>query len=147
MKVVAVSGHFDPPHIGHLRLFQEARKLGDVLMVIVNNEHQQLLKGSTPFMPLIDRVELISALKPVDMVVRAIDEDKTVCRTLEALKPDVFANGGDRVPGNVPEDEVCTRLGIHLAYNVGGGKIRSSSEFINEIRKKTVGMDAHPLAD
>jgi len=143
MKVVAVSGYFDPPHIGHLRMFEEAKKLGDILLVIVNNEEQQKLKGSIPFMPLIDRIELLQALKPVDIVVRSIDKDKTVCSTLKALRPDIFANGGDRGQGNVPEESVCEDLGIKMVYGVGGGKVRSSSELINEVRKKTVGMDDH----
>ena len=141
MKTVVVSGYWDPPHVGHLRLFQAAKKLGDILIVIINNDEQQRMKGSIPFMPLIDRIELLHGLKAVDIVMESVDNDTTVCRTLEAIRPDVFANGGDRNEENVPEDAICAKLGIKMLYGVGGGKIRSSSELIKNVREKTVGMD------
>lgn len=139
MKTVAVSGYFDPPHAGHVALFEEAKKLGDVLIVIVNNDAQQKLKGSVPFMRLAERVTLLQALKPVDMVVVSVDKDPTVCKTLEAVRPDIFANGGDRCEGNVPESSVCETLGIKMVYGVGGGKINSSSKLIYEAAK-TLGV-------
>lgn len=139
MKTVAVSGYFDPPHAGHVALFEEAKKLGDVLIVIVNNDGQQKLKGSVPFMRLAERVTLLQALKPVDMVVVSVDKDPTVCKTLEAIRPNIFANGGDRGEGNVPESSVCETLGIKMVYGVGGGKINSSSKLIYEAAK-TLGV-------
>lgn len=142
MRKIAVSGFFDPVHAGHLSLFVAAKSLGDWLTVIVNNDRQQKLKGSIPFMPLEERIRLIEALKPVDEVVVAFDADGTVCETLRFLKPDVFANGGDRGVGNVPEADVCRKLGIEMAYGIGGEKIRSSSELIREATKKAMGMDA-----
>lgn len=138
MKRIAVSGYFDPPHIGHLRMFRAAKALGDRLIVIVNNDSQQRQKGSVPFMPLADRLELIRGFSCVDMAVESVDSDRTVCRTLEILRPDVFANGGDRGEGNVPEKGVCDRLGISLVYGVGGEKIRSSSILI---REASLGLD------
>ena len=67
-----------------------------------------------------------------DIVIIAIDEDKTVCKTLEELKPDIFANGGDRVSDNVPEVALCKKMGCKLVFNVGGSKVRSSSEIIKK---------------
>jgi cytidyltransferase-like protein len=125
-KIVCVSGYFNPLHIGHLRYFEEAKKLGDKLVVIVNNDKQCELKGSI-FMNEVERVEIVKALKMVDEVVLSVDEDETVCRTLALIKPDVFAKGGDRKPENVPEKEICEKLGIELVFGVGGDKVQSSS--------------------
>mgnify|MGYP003626983348 FL=1 len=94
--IVAISGYFDPLHIGHLEYIKISRSLGDFLVVIVNNDHQCSLKKGKPFMKELDRVEIIKSLKGVDEVVLSVDQDRTVCRTLEIIKPDIFANGGDR---------------------------------------------------
>ena len=102
MKRVAVSGYFDPIHIGHLEYLKLAKKLGGKLVVIVNNNHQCVLKKGKPFMDEDDRVKIVRSLKMVDEVFLSIDYDKTVCASLESLKPDVFANGGDRSTKEVP---------------------------------------------
>jgi D-beta-D-heptose 7-phosphate kinase/D-beta-D-heptose 1-phosphate adenosyltransferase len=61
----------------------------------------------------------------------------SVCRELEHLKPDIFANGGDRKEDNIPEYEVCERLGIEMVFNVGaGGKVQSSSWLIEKARAR-----------
>ena len=96
MTIVAVSGYFDPLHVGHLEYFEMAKQLGNKLIVIVNNDKQAILKKGESFMNENDRVEIIGALKCVDEVFLSIDEDKSVCKSLEAIKPDIFANGGDR---------------------------------------------------
>lgn len=140
MTTVAVSGYFDPPHIGHVRLFRHARSLGDRLVVILNNDTQQRLKGTVPFYPLRERVELLMGIKGVSSVVISIDTDGTVCKTLALLKPDIFANGGDRVRANTPENEICQRFGIRQVWNIGGNKINSSSKAIYEASKKAVGV-------
>ena len=101
--VVAVSGYFNPVHIGHIKYIEEAKKLGKKLIVIVNTDKQVKLKGSSPFMNERERLEMIAALRFVDNVILAIDEDETVCKTLELIKPDIFANGGDRTKKNIPE--------------------------------------------
>ena len=112
-KVVAVSGGFDPIHVGHIRLFKEAKKLGDKLIVILNNDNWFSIKGRTLFMPGVERKEIIEALKPVDRVIlshhkpskKVFDRNTreySVCRELEKLKPDIFANGGDRFKDDVP---------------------------------------------
>jgi cytidyltransferase-like protein len=136
-RVVAVSGGFDPLHKGHIRLFQEAKKLGDELVVILNNDHWLADKKGKPFMQAEERKEIIEAIKGVDRVVITEhapgDPDRSVCRELANIKPHVFANGGDRKPDGdpVPEVDLCKTLGIELVYNVGqGGKVQSSSWLI-----------------
>jgi D-beta-D-heptose 7-phosphate kinase/D-beta-D-heptose 1-phosphate adenosyltransferase len=143
-KVVAVSGGFDPVHIGHVRMFQEAKALGDELVVILNNDNWLRDKKGFPFMSETERKEIIEAIKGVDRVVltdhKIGDTDRSVCRTLQEIKPDVFANGGDRKPDDnpVPEVELCKELGIKMIYNVGtGGKVQSSSWLIAKAAEKS----------
>lgn len=138
-KIVAVSGYFNPLHIGHLNILEAAKKLGDYLIVILNRDKQARLKGSVPFMNEKDRMRIISALKPVDKVVLAKDKDKTVRKTLGVLKPDIFANGGDRRNAeDIPEADICQRLGIKMVFNVGGKKIESSSLLIKKAAEHSV---------
>ena len=128
--VVAVSGFFNPLHIGHLEMIDKAKKLGDKLIVIVNNDRQVKLKGRVMFMSEADRVKIIAALRNVDGVFLSIDRDLTVCKSLAKLKPQIFANGGDRFNvKNVPEFPVCQSLGIKMVDGLGK-KIRASSEMI-----------------
>lgn len=131
-KVVATSGYFDPLHVGHLRLFREALKLGDKLVVIVNNDGQAKLKKGKAFMPMEERIEILRALACVDEVIPSIDLDRTVCKTLEMLRPDVFVKGGDSTPENVPEKAACDLMACKIIYQVGGEKIQSSSWLINK---------------
>ena len=135
MKVVAVSGGFDPVHIGHIRYFKEAKKLGDRLIVILNSDEFLIKKKGYVFMPYKERKEIIENIKYVDKVVKCIDKDETVNKTLSLLKPDIFAKGGDRTIDNIPERKVCERLGIKMAFNVGGPKAQSSSWLVNRIIK------------
>jgi len=130
--VVAVSGYFNPLHVGHLEMIEKSKKLGDKLVVIINNDYQVKLKGSVPFMSLADRVKIISALRAVDEVFVSIDRDKTVCKSLAKVRPNIFANGGDRHTLNdVPEYPVCQKLGIIMVDGLGR-KIRASSELIKK---------------
>jgi D-beta-D-heptose 7-phosphate kinase/D-beta-D-heptose 1-phosphate adenosyltransferase len=142
VRWVAVSGGFDPIHIGHVRMFQAARKLGDKLVVIINNDNWLRTKKGFAFMPEKERFELIRALPFVDKVVltdhKKDDPDRSVCRALEKLKPAMFANGGDRAPGKdpVPEVALCKKLGIKMTYGVGrGGKVQSSSWMIRDVSR------------
>ncbi|MEA2065027.1 MAG: adenylyltransferase/cytidyltransferase family protein [Patescibacteria group bacterium] len=130
--VVAVSGYFNPLHTGHLKLFEDAKKLGDYLVVIINNDRQVGLKGRVPFMVEKDRAEIVSAIKWVDKAFISIDKDRSVCESLKAINPDIFANGGDRNEGNVPEVAVCEKLNIKMIDNVGGDKLNSSSILIKK---------------
>ncbi len=137
---VAVSGGFDPIHIGHVRMFREARKLGDKLVVIMNNDHWLRMKKGFTFMPQKERAEIIGHLPFVDRVVitdhKRNDTDKSVSRTLAKVRPDIFANGGDRMSKNTPEVALCKSLGIKMVFNVGqGGKVQSSSWMISNARR------------
>jgi len=130
-RVVAVSGGFDPLHVGHLRMIQAAAKLGSHLVVIVNDDDFLVRKKGYAFMPLAERMEIVRGLRDVDDVVVAVDRDQTVCETLRLVKPHVFANGGDRRDAaDIPETVVCRELGIEMVFNVGGGKVQSSSELV-----------------
>ena len=126
--VVAVSGYFDPIHVGHLEYLKLASKLGDKLIVIVNNNHQAELKKGEFFMHEKDRMEIVAALKCVDEVFLSIDSDGSVCKSLEAVKPNIFANGGDRSLQEIPETAVMKKYDIKMVDGLGD-KIRSSSDF------------------
>ncbi len=143
--IVVVSGYFNPLHVGHVRYFKEAKKLGTKLIVIINTDEQVRMKGSTLFMEEEERAEIVSSLKPVNDVVISIDKDKTVCKTLELIKPDIFAKGGDSTLDNVPEKEVCERLGIKMVLGVGGGKIQSSSWLIKKCDNKEERTENHKI--
>ena len=135
MKVVATSGYFDPLHVGHLECLELAKKLGDKLIVIVNSDLQATLKKGKSFMNEQDRLKIVSALKCVDEVFLSIDKDKTQCESLNHLKPDIFAKGGDRMSNEIPELKICKKLGIKIIDGLGE-KIRSSSNLtgIKEIK-------------
>jgi len=130
VKTVAVSGYFNPLHVGHLEMIQKAKKLGDRLVAIVNNDYQVKLKGSVPFMSQADRLKIVAALREVDAVFLSIDKDKSVCKSLAKVRPNIFANGGDRHSINdVPEYPICQKLNIKMVDGLGR-KIRASSEMI-----------------
>ncbi len=127
MIVVAVSGYFDQIHVGHLEYLKLAKQLGDKLIVIVNNDKQAILKKRKSFMNEKDRMEIVSALQCVDEVFLSIDDDKSVCKSLEFLKPSIFANGGDRSLSEIPETVVMEKYSIKMVDGLGA-KIRSSSK-------------------
>ena len=127
-------------HIGHVRMMRKARKLGDKLVVIINNDNWLEKKKGYVFMPQAERGEIIAAYDFVDKVVftdhTVNDPDRSVCRALKKLKPAVFANGGDRFADDIPEAIVCKELGIKTVFNVGhGGKVQSSSWMTDHARK------------
>jgi D-beta-D-heptose 7-phosphate kinase/D-beta-D-heptose 1-phosphate adenosyltransferase len=124
---VAVSGYFDPIHVGHLEFLELAKKLGDNLIVIINNNLQAELKKGSTFMDEKDRMEIVAALRCVDEVFLSIDTDKSVCKSLERIKPDIFANGGDRSLDEIPETAVMKKYNIKMVDGLGS-KIRSSSD-------------------
>lgn len=131
-RIIVVSGGFDPVHVGHIRMIQEAKKLGDELVVVINNDHWLRKKKGFVFMHEEQRAEILSAIAGVDRVVLTSHEpdceDMSVCDALREIRPHVFANGGDRFADNIPEAVLCRELGIETAFNLGhGGKVQSSS--------------------
>ncbi len=127
MIVVAVSGYFDPIHVGHIEYLKLAKQLGDKLVVIVNNDFQARIKKGKSFMNENDRVEIVASLKCVDEVFLSIDRDSSVCKSLEFIQPNIFANGGDRKLEEIPETKIMKKYGIKMVDGLGG-KIRSSSD-------------------
>lgn len=142
MRVVVISGYFNPLHTGHLDYIKGAYELGDKLVVIVNNDVQVEVKGSTPFMNESDRMRIVSAIKGVDQVVLSRDIDSSVVQTLSAIYNEyatdyffdsmIFANGGDRTKTDSPEESYCLWRKIKTVYGVGGEKTESSSNLLNK---------------
>ena len=137
--IAIVSGGFDPLHVGHVELFNKAREVGP-LLVILNSDDFLTKKKGKPFMPFEERKIIIVYLQMVDLVVPSIDKDNTVCATLErlaSLRDEVdaelyFCNGGDRTSGeNTPEHGLCEKLGINTVYGLGD-KIQSSSWLVKD---------------
>ena len=128
-------------HVGHLRCLIESAefvlKMGGRtrLAVIVNGDGFLLRKKGYAFMPESERLEIIAGVKGVDYVVSWDDGGQTVTGALEILRPFAFTKGGDRnAAENVPEFELCERLDCSVIFNVGGGKIQSSSDLVRAIK-------------
>ena len=139
VKRVIVSGFFNPLHGGHLDMIEEAAKLGDYLIVIVNNDIQQVLKKDKIILPEENRARLMRALRDVDEVIIATDTELPVIHTLEAIAQKylddelIFANGGDRDSEKViPETAICRQYGIQMLMGVGGTNKADSSTRINQ---------------
>ena len=137
-KIVIVSGYFNPIHKGHIEYFYLAKKLADILIVIVNNDFQREIKGSTLFMLEDERKIIVEQLKVVDKVFLSIDKDKSVSKTIEKIYSiyskdyDLFfANGGDQNNKSIPESNICKHLGGDLVDGLGD-KIQSSSWLIKK---------------
>lgn len=128
-KTIMVSGGFDPIHVGHVRMILDASRYGNVI-VVANSDDWLMRKKGYVFMPWEERAEIISSIRGVISVERVDDSDNSVCEAIERLRPDYFANGGDRKIGNTPEVDLCSNLGINLIWNVGGEKIQSSSDLV-----------------
>lgn len=144
MKIVIISGFFNPLHGGHIDLIEAAAKMGDKLVVIVNSDMQQMTKKGKIILSEQNRARLLAALRDVDEVVIAIDKEDPkypVTETLSMLADKypqdelIFANGGDRVdpeaiPG--PEAAMCRTRGIQMVFGVGGVDKADSSTRINQ---------------
>jgi cytidyltransferase-like protein len=140
--LVIASGYFRPLHIGHLNYLYDSARLGDRLLVIINNDRQVKVKKSIPFMNECKIATIIECIKPVNQVMISIDTDETVNKTLKmihGLHSDrfklIFVKGGDRTYENIPERATCEELGIKLAFNLGGGKEDNSSEILKQVRE------------
>ncbi len=132
--IVVASGYFDPIHIGHIEYLEKAKSLGDKLIVIINNDLQTILKKGKPFMPQEERAKIVAALRSVDEIFMSIDEDPSVCKSLETIKPNIFAKGGDRFSTEIPESKICNEHNIQIIDGLGE-KIQSSSELIKGAEK------------
>ena len=145
MRIIAISGYFNPIHSGHIDYIKSAKQRGDILVVIVNNDNQVKLKGSVPFQDENERLKIVNNIKGVDRTDLSIDQDATVCDSLRLVYKTYqddpffhemfFCNGGDRKEGGVPEDVLTEEIGIKMLYNIGGGKVQSSSELIKNAAK------------
>ncbi len=137
-KAIIVSGYFNPIHKGHIEYFQNAKKNGDKLFVIVNNDFQRALKGSKEFQDENERVFIVQNLRLVDKCFLSIDQDRTVIESIKIIYNEfgneyqlAFANGGDQNNDTIPEKPICEQLGIELIDGLGG-KIQSSSWLLNK---------------
>ena len=120
-------------HKGHLEYFINSRSHGDELFVIINSDYQRKLKNSKKFQDEKERKFIVSNIKQVDKVFLSVDEDRTVCKTIEKIYKlhngeysFIFANGGDQNNRTIPEKNICDTLGIKLVDGMGN-KIQSSS--------------------
>lgn len=135
MKIVVVTGGFDPLHSGHIAYFQSARQLGDKLIVGVNSDEWLARKKGQPFMPLHERRQIVGSLKDVDATMTFDDSDGSAVSLLEDLKSSypyahiIFANGGDRTAKNIPEMSVKD---VEFRFGVGGDDKKNSSSWILE---------------
>ena len=143
--IYCTSGGFDPLHVGHLRCIQQTALMceggptgrGDtgVFVVIVNGDGFLYRKKGYAFMPHHERMEIVAGIEGVDYVLGWDDGSQTVTGAIDILHPKFFTKGGDRNSAdNVPEFKLCEEIGCEVIFNVGGGKIRSSSELAKAVR-------------
>lgn len=156
--VMLTSGGFDPLHVGHLRCIQETVKMGNnpkkfpssakpLVTVIVNCDNFLKAKKGYNFMSLEDRMEIIHAIEGVNCVLPWFytNDDFTVSKAIHKIRPKWFTKGGDRIDAtNIPEWEICQRVGCEVITGVGGKKIRSSSELVE--RADRFNLEAVELA-
>ena len=135
MKVVLVTGGFDPIHSGHIEYFKAAKELGDKLIVGVNSDAWLARKKGRAFLPGYERIAIIENLKMVDGVILFNDDDDTAIeaiKNVQQLYPKdqiIFANGGDRSATNIPE---MLLTDVMFKFGVGGGNKKNSSSWILE---------------
>ena len=135
---VVVSGGFDPMHSGHIALFKNASKYGSVI-AIINNDNFLLRKKKYIFLPITERLEVVSSNQFISEAIVSVDQDNTVSLSIQKLIDDgyslkYFANGGDRKTlVDIPELEVCIKNNIELIFGIGGGKTQSSSDLTENL--------------
>ena len=139
MKIVIVTGGFDPVHSGHIAYFKAARELGDKLIVGVNSDAWLERKKGQAFMPWEERATIVAAMHYVDRVINFDDSDnsaKDAIHKARSIFPNhdiIFANGGDRTKENIPEMELLNKyLNLQFVFGVGGENKANSSSWILE---------------
>ena len=136
MKTVMVSGGFDPIHGGHIQMIRDAAQYGNVI-VVANSDDWLLRKKGYVFMSFEERSKILKEIKGVILVSAVDDSDNTVCNAIRMLRPDYFANGGDRGKSNTPEQDICEELGVEMLWGIGGDyKFNSSSDLIKNVVDK-----------
>lgn len=133
---IAVSGGFSPPHEGHMEYLSDAAAFGNVI-VLLNSDEWLMRKTGSVFMKWESRRRVLECLRFVHCVLPAMDDDGTVCRSLDNLKDIIsyFGKGGDRTSSNTPEAEFCEKYEIPVIYGLGGKKIQSSSQLVANAQK------------
>ena len=135
MKTVMVSGGFDPIHGGHVQMIRDAAQYGNVI-VVANSDDWLMRKKGYVFMSFEERAKILKEIKGVILVSAVNDSDNTVCEAIRMLRPDYFANGGDRGKTNTPEQNVCEQLGVEMLWGIGGDyKFNSSSDLAKNLVK------------
>lgn len=134
MSLIVLSGGFDPVHVGHIRMIQEAARRYDRVGIILNSDAWLTRKKGSPFMCWDERHEVMSSIVGVSFVTGVDDRDGSVCSALRLLRPDAFGNGGDRTASNTPEMKLCDELSIDLVWGLGGGKVQSSSDLTRKFK-------------
>tara|TARA_B100002051_G_scaffold275080_1_gene317817 strand:- start:589 stop:1266 length:678 start_codon:yes stop_codon:yes gene_type:complete len=131
-KIVLCTGGFDPIHSGHIDYLNEAAKLGDTLVVGLNSDDWLIRKKGKAFMPWEERKYILEALRCVDSVVGFDDDDGTANDAINQVRPNIFANGGDRNETNTPEVKAFEARGVTHVFGVGGDKKNSSSSILRK---------------
>jgi len=146
-----VSGGFDPVHVGHLRMFKDAKKLSDEVVLLLNNDDWLIKKKGKPFMNESQRKEILEEFKSISKVIIQTSSDKSSSQAIEDFviknpnKNICYCNGGDRNGiENILEADICKKLGVNLEFRVGGEKkIESSSQltknYLGNIEKRPWG--------
>lgn len=137
MKIILVTGGFDPLHSGHIAYFEAAKKLGDILIVGINSDDWLARKKGRPFMTYNDRSTVVKNLKFVDGIVQFNDTDNSAKDAIKKVRLNypsdkiIFANGGDRTKSNIPEMDIQDD-DLEFVFGVGGDDKKNSSSWILE---------------
>ena len=150
-NIIILSGGFDPVHKGHIRMFKAAKAfthMADEAIVVVglNSDEWLCRKKGRAFMEFEERKEILQSIKYIDQVYSFDDSDETACDLIRkvsqlyvnddpANKPNIiFGNGGDRTNETTPEMEYCQERNVSMMWDVGGGKVQSSSTLISDAK-------------
>ena len=136
IPTIVVSGGFDPMHRGHVQMIREASHYGNVV-VVLNSDEWLIRKKGYKFMSFEERAFILGNIKGVSVVTNVLDGDDTVCEALRRIKPDYFANGGDRHAKSTPESVFCKNNSIETLWGIGGeNKSNSSSWILKQWKEK-----------